>query len=204
MKRLVILGAGGHGKVVADIAIKTKNYDEILFLDDGKSGEVLGLPVAGKIKDFAIWQHDAEYFVAIGNSTVRESLIKQIVSSGKPVATLIHPNATIAESVKIGQGTVIMAGAVINPDTVIGEGVIINTSCSIDHDNVIGDYVHVSVGTHLAGGVSVGKHTMVGAGTTVINNISICENCMVGAGAAIVKDIEIEGTYIGVPAKRYR
>ena len=187
--------------MVADIAIKTAKYDEILFLDDNKEGKVLDIPVTGKINDFPKWSRDAEFFVAIGNSVVRERLINRIVEAGNTVATLVHPKACIAESVKLGQGTVVMAGAVINPDTVIGNGVIVNTSCSIDHDNVISDYVHISVGAHLAGSVNVGKHTMIGAGAIVINNISICENCMIGAGAVVVKDIEEKGTYIGVPAR---
>lgn len=190
--------------MVADIAVKSDKYEEIIFLDDGKKGNVLGLPVAGNIADFNQWHNNTEFFVAIGNSSSRENLIQRLINEGKTVTTLIHPNACVADSVKLGMGTVVMAGAVINPDTVVGNGVIVNTSSSIDHDNVIGDYVHVSVGVHLAGTVNVSKHTMIGAGATVVNNISICENTMIGAGAVVVKNIEEKGTYVGVPARRYR
>lgn len=201
MDTLIILGAGGHGKVAADIAIKMDKYKEILFLDDTKEGQVMGLTVAGKISDYAAWRKRADYFVAIGNSKARADFIEQLLNDGESVATLIHPCSCIGEGVSIGHGTVVMAGAVINPDAAIGTGAIINTASSVDHDCTIGDYCHISVGAHLAGTVTVGSHTMIGAGATVINNVTICENCMIGAGAVVISNIETEGTYIGVPAR---
>jgi sugar O-acyltransferase (sialic acid O-acetyltransferase NeuD family) len=190
--KLTIIGASGHGKVVADIA-RLNGYDEIEFLDDDLSKKLCGkYPVVGTT-DMEI---DGDIFVAIGNGHIREKLSKE-----RDLITLIHPKAIIADGVKIGKGTVVMAGVVINPEVIIGQGCIINTSCSIDHDCIIEDYVHVSVGSHVCGTVTIGRHTWVGAGCTVSNNISICGGCMIGAGAVVIKDISMLGTYVGVPAK---
>lgn len=114
--------------------------------------------------------------------------------------TLIHPNATVADSAQIGVGSVVMAGAVINPYAKLGKGCIVNTCDSVDHDCEVRDYVHVAVGAHLCGTVSIGEYTWVGAGATVSNNISICPECMIGAGAVVVKNIEEAGAYVEVPA----
>jgi len=200
--RLIIIGAGGHGKVCADIALKMGCYADISFLDDGSAGEVMGLPVIGKTSDFGRWIDEADYFVAIGNPKVRAMFVNIMKEAEVEIATLIHPKSVIGANVTIGCGTVLMAGTVVNPDTHIGEGVIINTAASVDHDNIIGDYCHISVGAHLAGTVEVGPNTMIGAGTTVINNVKICSDCIIGAGAVVVKNIDEQGTYVGVPAER--
>lgn len=200
MKELVIIGASGHGKVVADIA-KKNGYNKIFFLDDNSNiDECDGYKVVGKTSDFL--NYNCDIFVAIGNSKIRQLIYTQIENANKNIVSLIHPAAVIADTVKIGTGSVVMAGAVINSATSIGKGCIVNTCASIDHDNTIGDFVHVSVGSHLAGTVSIGNSTWIGVGATVSNNTSICENCMIGAGAVVVKNIDEEGTYIGVPAKR--
>lgn len=202
MKQLVIIGASGHGKVVADIAKKT-GYEQIIFLDDNESlMKCGGYTVAGKCCSFA--EYDCDIFVAIGNPVIREKFLNELAQNGKNVPILIHPNASIAEHVEIGKGTVIVAGAVVNPGTVIGKGCIINTGASVDHDCALADYVHVSVGAHVAGSVKIGERTWVGAGATVSNNVSICADCMIGAGAVVVKAIYEKGTYIGIPARKMR
>ena len=202
MNRLVIIGASGHGRVVADIVQKLNNYSEIVFLDDGEITESMGIPVVGKVADVDKYLCDSDIFVAIGNCQVRETLINRLLLTNAFIPTMIHPNATVGASVELGAGTVVMAGAVINPCTKIGKGVIINTCSSVDHDCLIGDCVHIAVGAHLAGAVCIGEKTWVGAGATVSNNVSICASCMIGAGAVVIKDIAESGTYIGVPAKR--
>jgi sugar O-acyltransferase (sialic acid O-acetyltransferase NeuD family) len=190
--KLTILGASGHGKVVADIA-RLNGYDDINFLDDDDTLLFCGgYPVIGKTDKPA----DGDVFIAVGNSEIRERL-----SQHRRLITLVHPSAVIAKDVEIGKGTVVMAGAVINPGARIGKGCIINTSSSVDHDCVIGDFTHVSVGAHLCGTVNIGKHTWIGAGATISNNVNICGECTIGAGAVVIKDIEKSGTYIGVPAK---
>lgn len=197
MRKLAIIGASGHGKVVANIARKN-GYSEIVFFDDDESiHECGGYPVIGNSSK-AGWI-DADIIVGIGSAGIRKR-IQESVPEGKLV-TLIHPDAVIAEDVAIGTGTVVMAGAVINPGVRIGKGCIINTCSSVDHDCEVGDYVHIAVGSHLCGTVSVGDGTWIGAGATVSNNVSICSDCMIGAGAVVVNDIDVCGTYVGVPAK---
>lgn len=199
MKRLAIIGASGHGKVIADIAVKN-GYEEIVFLDDNPElKECAGFPVVGTSEDAAKYP-DYDIIVAIGNASIRKKM-QQKVGEDR-LTTLIHPQSVISRRVTIGKGTVIMAGAIINSDTNIGEGCIINTGASVDHDCNIGDFVHVSVGAHVAGTVIIGNGTWIGAGATVSNNIEICEVCMIGAGALVIKNIKENGTYIGVPVKK--
>lgn len=202
-KKLVIVGAGGHGKVVADIADKMNIYDEIYYLDDCLIGKEIGGKMVISGVEYAIeHKDDVDAFIAIGNASIRQNIFNRYRGVGVTIPTLIHPNAVIASDVKIGTGTVVMAGTVINSGTEIGQGVIINTCASVDHDNVIGDFVHISVGAHLAGNVSVDHSTWIGIGAVVSNNISIIGNVVIGAGATVVNDIEEEGTYVGVPARR--
>ena len=199
MKQLVIIGASGHGKVVADIA-KKNGYEQILFLDDRDClAECGGYAIAGKCCRYA--DYDCDVIVAIGNPAVRERFLQELEKAGKYIPVLIHPSAVIGENVKFGHGSVVAASAVVNPGAVIGKGCIINTCASVDHDCEIADYVHIAVGAHVAGTVSVGERTWIGAGATVSNNITICPDCMIGAGAVVVKDISEKGTYIGVPAR---
>lgn len=198
-KRLVIVGASGHGKVVYDIACATNKYSEILFLDDNDRSASFGEKYYGRVERLSELINNCEIIVAIGNSKVREKIMNQY--SNADFATLIHPNAVISPSTKIGKGTVVMAGAVVNADSIIGNGVILNTCSSVDHDCIVGDYSHVSVGAHLCGTVKTGVHNWIGAGATVINNIDICSDCYIGAGAVVVKNIETLGTYVGVPAR---
>lgn len=202
MKSIIILGASGHGKVVADIA-KKNGYTDIAFLDD-KDGltECGGYPVRGKCSRFT--EYDCDMIVAIGNAKVRQQFQELLESSGKSIPVLIHPNAVIDESVEIGSGSVVMAGAVINAGSKIGKGCIINTCASVDHDCILEDYVHVSVDAHLAGTVSVGRRTWIGIGAVVSNNLSITGDCTIGAGAVVINNITEQGTYIGVPAKKVK
>lgn len=199
-KKLAIIGASGHGKVIADIAVKN-GYKEIVFYDDNENvHECNGYPVVGRSAEAVTI--DADIVIGIGNAIVREKLQNSLDS--RKLVTLIHPNAVVAEDVTIGEGTVIMAGAVVNSGAHIGRGCIINTCSSVDHDCNIEDYVHIAVGAHLCGTVNVGSCSWIGAGVTVSNNISICSNCMIGAGAVVVRDIVEVGTYVGAPAKNIK
>ena len=198
MKKLIIIGASGHGKVIADIAVKN-GYEEIFFLDDNVSlTECAGFPVVGATTDIEYYA-DCDVIVAIGNASIRERIHNEL--QGYHLVSLIHPDAVISRRVTIEKGTVVMAGAVINSDVTIGEGCIVNTCASIDHDCHIGNFVHVSVGSHIAGTVDVGNRVWIGIGAVVSNNVSITSDCMLGAGAVIVDNVNIDGTYIGVPAK---
>lgn len=201
-KSIVIIGASGHGKVVADIARKT-GYKKIIFLDDNAHRtSCVEYPVEGPVAGYR--NYDCDMVVAIGNAEVRQRIQTELMNAGKHLATLIHPAAVLGENVVLGEGTVVMAGAVVNPCVLIGKGCIINTCASVDHDCEVEDYVHISVGAHLAGNVHVGKGTWIGIGAVINNNISITSGCMIGAGAVVVHDIGIEGTYIGVPVRRLK
>lgn len=200
-KKIVFIGASGHGKVLADIA-ELNGYNEIVFLDDNAERKTCGsYTVAGTSKDIDTYA-GYDFFVSIGSASARESVQRLLEEKNCRLATLVHPSATVAKTVVLGQGTAVMAGAVINPDAVLGRGCIVNTCASVDHDCTLSDFVHIAVGAHVAGTVSIGKRTWIGAGATVSNNVSICEDCLIGAGAVVVKDITKSGTYIGVPAKK--
>lgn len=194
-KKLIILGAGGHGRVVAETA-EQLGYS-VSFLDDTKSDND---KVIGKISDFNKYINGYSFFVAIGNNELRKDLLTELSKSGAEIATLIHPKSAVSKNATIEKGTVVMAGAVVNSGSHIGEGCILNTSSSVDHDCNIAEFTHISVGAHLAGNVRIGEESFVCAGATVINNISICKKCIIGAGAVVIKDITESGTYIGVPA----
>lgn len=201
--KLLIIGASGHGKVVADIALKMNRWKSIGFLDDDENIKLsMGLEVMGKSSDALKYIYNCDIFVGIGNNAIREKIQERLEDYGASIPVLIHPEAVIGEQVELGVGTVIMARAVVNCCTKIGKGSIINTGATIDHDNLIEDYVHISPGVHTAGTVKIGKCTWLGIGSVVSNNVNITSGCKIGAGAVVVKDINEAGTYIGVPAKQ--
>lgn len=194
MKRVVILGASGHARVIADIITACGDKVEA-FLDDNTSIE----GVSGSISEYVNFK-DSEFVIGIGNAEIRKKF------SALPLKwyTAIHPSAVVSPKATIGEGTVVMPNAVINSGAVIGKHTIINTAAVVEHDNVIEDFVHISVGAKIGGTVHVGESTWVGIGATVNNNINICGGCIIGAGAVVVKDVKMKGIYIGIPAKNMR
>lgn len=203
LRKLAVIGAGGHGKVVADIA-RQIGYEEIIFLDDRRELTVCGnYHVIGKSGDAAAFAEKGyDLSIAIGDAKERQRIQESLEAEKITCVTLIHPNAVIADDVGIGKGSVVMAGTVINPGSIIGKGCIINTCASVDHDCRMEDFVHVAVGAHLAGNVHVGARTWIGAGAVVSNDVEICADCMIGAGTVIVRNIGKSGTYVGVPAEQ--
>lgn len=201
--KLLILGAGGHGKVVADIALKMNKWNNIYFLDDDESiSEAISIKRVGKLEDSYKMIKEFDFFVAIGNNSDRMKIQSHLEDLGANIPILIHPTAIIGADVKVDIGTVIMAGVVINCCTTIGKGCIVNTNSNIDHDNFIDDYVHISPGSSLGGTVNIGTKTWIGIGSTIINNVSIGKDCIFGAGSVIITDILESGTYVGVPSKK--
>lgn len=199
MNRLVIIGAGGHGKVIADNALKN-GYTDICFADDRAAGTCMGLPIIGTSAELeALDDGRTEFLIGIGSNQVRKRIAER---AALPWATLIHPSAQIAADVTLGPGTVVMAGAVINASAKVGAHCIINTGAIVEHDNVLGDYVHLSPRTTLSGTVAVGECAWLGTGTSVINNVEICSNATVGAGSVVIRSIRKEGTYYGIIADR--
>lgn len=203
--KLILIGASGHGKVAAEIALKMKAWEHIFFVDDDPSlKSCMGIEVIGDTEVVRTYVHDCDFIVAIGDNKARSSVQQRLEAIGASMAKLIHPSAVVSEYASVGAGTVVMAGAVINGFASVGKGCIINTGSTVDHDGWIGDYVHLSPGVHLGGTVHIGQGTWIGIGGTVIHNISIAEYCTIGAGAAVVKDITESGSYAGVPARRLK
>ena len=201
--KLLIIGASGHGKVIADIALKMNKWKSMAFLDDDENiKQSMSIEVIGKSNDAFKYIQDYDIFVAIGNNSTRERIQEKLEKLGASIPVLVHPGATIGKQVEIGFGTAVMAGVVINCCTRIGKGCIINTGATIDLDNIIEDYVHIPPGANLAGTVRVGKGAWVGIGSVVSNNISIVGNSTIGAGAVVMKDIDEVGTYVGVPVRK--
>lgn len=199
--RLIILGAGGHGKVIADNALKN-GYENICFVDDHATGMCMGFPIIGTTADTSRFDDGkTDFVIGVGNNEIRKKISEQ---HNVKWTTLIHPSAQIGANVLIGTGTVVMAGAIVNTCSTIGAHCIINTGAILEHDNKIGDFVHISPGAALAGTVSIGKGTHIGIGASVINNVEICEHCVIGAGAVVVKSIKDRGVYAGVPARKIR
>lgn len=194
MKEVVIIGAGGHGRVIADI-IKQSGDKVLGFLDDA---ETKNLPMLGRVRDCVKYK-DKYVIIAIGNNEIRRRIAQQYLDLN--YYTAIHPSAIISPDVKIGEGSCVMPLAVVNNAATIGEHSIINTHATVEHDCVIGDFVHICPGATLCGTVNVGDNTQIGAGTVVKNNINIAADCMIGVSAAVVKDIKKAGVYVGVPAR---
>jgi UDP-N-acetylbacillosamine N-acetyltransferase len=204
---LVIWGASGHAKVVADIIHLTKNYRIVGFLDSlspQRQGEffcqasILGGQEQLESLKSAGTQH---IILGFGKGQARLDLTELVLEHGFSLATAIHPAAVIAPDVTIAPGTVVAAAAVINPAVQIGSNVIVNTSASVDHDCVIEDGSHICPGVHLAGNVTIGRATWVGIGATVIGGIRVGAGTVIGAGAVVIDDIPDGVVAYGVPAK---
>ena len=199
MNRLIIVGAGGHGRVIADSALKN-GYKDICFVDDNATGLCVVFPIIGTISELKKFDDGkTDFIIGIGNNEIRKKISELYDVNW---VTIIHPSAQIAFNAEIGKGTVIMAVAAVNAGATVGEHCIINTGAIVEHDNVVGDFVHISPGVALGGMVSVGSLSHIGIGATVKNNIDICAECIVGAGAVVVRNIHEQGTYIGVPIRK--
>lgn len=200
MSGILIIGAGGHAKVVADI-VQLLRIPLQGFLDDNPDlwdSQLTGLPVLGGTDAFSRYKPDGLVH-GIGENHIRRSIAERLAS--ELWVSIVHPSATVATSVQIGSGTVVAGGAVINPHVYIGTHCIINTAATVDHDCQIGNYVHVAPGVNLAGGVTVGDATLIGIGASVIPYRSIGANVVIGAGAVVVDDIPDGVTAVGVPAR---
>jgi sugar O-acyltransferase (sialic acid O-acetyltransferase NeuD family) len=204
MAPLLILGAGGHGKVVADAALETGNWVEVVFLDDAwPEKKVNGCwPVVGNMQELPCWRDRCkDGVVAIGDNKLRMQFQAKLAAAGFNVVSVIHPAATVSRYATLGAGSVVFAGAVINVDATIGDGAIINTSATVDHDCILGVGVHISPGAHLGGGAKVGDCSWIGIGASVIHLASLGSNTIVGAGAVVLGDIPDGVTAIGMPAR---
>jgi sugar O-acyltransferase (sialic acid O-acetyltransferase NeuD family) len=205
--KVVILGAGGHGEVVADmIAAGARIADAMVellgFLDDDPrlaGVEIGGAPVLGNLAGAERVAADA-FVVAIGNNDARARITDALVAAGRRVVSIEHPRAVVSQRTTIGNGTMVSAGAVVITGARIGRGVILNTGCTVDHHTRVGDYAHIAPGAHLGGEVTIGARTLVGIGATILPRCRVGAGCTVGAGAVVIADVPDGATAVGVPA----
>ncbi|MQU00184.1 UDP-N-acetylgalactosaminyltransferase [Pseudomonas sp. FSL R10-2245] len=203
LRKLAILGTGGHGKVVADTA-EMCDWSNIEFFDDRWPSKTMleHWPIKGDTQVLLSRLQEFEgVIVAIGNNSIRHSKINELLQAGANIISLSHPAAVISKYATIGRGVVVLAGVVVNASVKIGDGAILNTGCSVDHDCVLAECVHISPGARLAGEVDVGFLSWIGIGASVRQCVTIGSNVTVGAGAVIVGDTVDDVTLVGVPAK---
>ncbi|HHH28006.1 MAG TPA: acetyltransferase [Polyangiaceae bacterium] len=201
-RQVVVYGASGHGKVVADILLAA-GVAVRGFVDDGTTkSEVMGLPVLGRWEWLAS-QDPTTMTVAlgIGRNDIREEVAGRCEDAGLPLMTAVHPRAVVSPSATIGAGTAVMAGAVVNPDARIGRGVIINTAAIVEHDGVVGDFAHMSPNAATGGGVTLGARVHVGVGASLIPLVNVGDDTVVGAGAVVLRDLPAGVVAYGVPAR---
>lgn len=203
--RLVILGAGGHAKMVIEAARTQGKYEPTLCLAhvDDLVPDVLGVATEAETDERLLSLQQAGYhaFVAVGSNRLRRKLCTKLQSLGLPLATIISSQAWVSPSATLGAGTVVMPGAIIGAAVTIGRGAIINTAASVDHDGGIGDYVHIAPGVHLAGCVTIGEATFLGVGVSVIPERTIGSGSTIGAGAVVVRDVPDNQVWVGCPAR---
>lgn len=195
--RLLVVGAGGHAKVVIDAA-RLAGIEPVGVVDErGGRTDLLGIPVFAAAEDV-----DADSFlIAVGDNRTRADLFAAHAASGLTPASVIHPSAIIAPDVVIGGGTFVAAGVVVNTATTVGENAILNTSSTVDHDCVIGDHAHVGPTCGLCGGVSIGEGALIGVGCSIIPTRSVGAWTVLGAGSVVIDDIPSSSRFAGVPAR---
>ena len=207
MKKLLIIGDGGHGKSVLDCALSMNIYDEIAFLINHDEKET-----DKRLKKYRIFEKEKtnlsslreEYnniVVAIGDNNLRIALMKEYKDAGFNLETLIHASASVSQLASIGEGSVILANASVNAFTSIGEGCIINTNANVNHDSVLEKGVHLSPGVSMGGNVHIGEKTWIGVGSSVRNKISIGHDTIIGMGSVVIKDIDSGVIAYGTPCK---
>jgi len=205
--KVIVVGAGGHGQVTADILLKHAasggSLIAIGFVDDEERiwrTNILGLSVFGPIDMLDSIAHDA-VVVAIGANRLRFELIKRLLSRGEQLVAAIHPSAQIAYNTAVQPGAMICAGVVVNTGSCVGEGVIVNTGATVDHHTNLASCAHIAPGVHMGGNVHVGERTLVGVGATVLPTIRIGHDAVIGAGATVTRDVPDEVTVVGTPAR---
>jgi sugar O-acyltransferase (sialic acid O-acetyltransferase NeuD family) len=207
MTRVLIVGAGGHAQVIADVILsRARLGDDVQllgFVDDNPDQlgrKILGVKVLGLSSQCLEFQPEA-VIVGIGDNATRARMYDQLKAGGVTIGTAIHPRAVVAADVEIGGGSVVFANAVINTGSIVGPNVIVNTGATVDHHARIGAHVHIAPGVHLGGTVTIGEGAFVGLGSSVVPNRTLGAWSVIGAGAAVIHDVPPRTTVVGVPAK---
>jgi sugar O-acyltransferase (sialic acid O-acetyltransferase NeuD family) len=204
--RVIVWGAGGHGKVIVDALLASESCTLVGILDDDntkRGSNVLGIPVSyspGSLRTFRQTLDFDRVAIGIGDNYIRSEKFQQVKACGLELMNVIHPSAHISRFVEFGVGVTILAGAVINPGTVIEDNVCVNTAASIDHDNYLETSCHIFPNATLTGGVRVGKFAYVGSGAVVAPNLVVNKYSQIGAGAVVLKDVAEGIVVAGVPA----
>lgn len=207
MTRIIIVGGGGHAKVLASIIEKSTDYEILGYIDNRNRGRLLGVSYLGNdsnLKRIIKKISGCAAVIGVGSIGInyrREEIFEQLKKLGFKLPAIVSEDAVVNRDVKLGEGAVVFDGAIINAGTRIGKGVIINTNSTVEHDCKIGNFSHIAPGATLSGGVQIGSHCLIGAGTSVIQYVKIANNSIIGVGAAVVKNCLKQGTYFGVPAK---
>lgn len=202
-RKLAVIGAGGHGKVVAELAAALGTYGEIVFLDDRAQSSINGFPVIGTtlLLENSLSPEQYDVAVAVGNNRIRRQIAEKAATLGFSLPVLIHPNAYVSPSATVGQGSVVMAQAVVQAGSVLKDGVIVNTAATVDHDCLLDAFVHISPGAHLSGNTHIGEESWIGTGACSRQQIRIGSRATIGAGAVVVRDVSDGMTVAGNPAK---
>ncbi len=204
MKKIIVIGAGGHSRSVCDIILQEPDNTIIGLIDSPENKGFWGIDILGNddVLPEILRKGYATYaFVAIGDNQKRHKISQQLEAIGYTFFNAISPSAFISPHAQLGEGIAVMPGATIGPNAKIGSGCIINTNASVDHDDQIGEYCHIAPGVTICGTVAIGDETFIGAGAKVIDGITIGSGNMIGAGAAVIKDLPNNCTAVGVPAK---
>jgi sugar O-acyltransferase (sialic acid O-acetyltransferase NeuD family) len=209
IRKVFVYGAGGHGKVVADILLARKDPRLAGFIDDRpelQGSTVLGLPICGDEQWLQKEASEQRVAVAlgIGDNPARQRVAQACLASGAELLTLVHPTASLSASVRLGPGAVVMAQAAINPDARIGAGAIVNTAASVDHDAEVGEFAHVGPKAAMGGASRLGSGSFLGIGAVIIHCAGVGARSIVGAGGVVVRDIPDGVIAIGVPARIHR
>lgn len=211
MDKIILLGGGGHCKVVIETILLEKKYDVVGIIDlQEKVGQsVSSIPIVGtdeELREYLIKKVDFCFITlgSVGNPNLRIKLFNKAKEIGFKFPNIIHPGSMISKSAKMGEGNYIAAGVIINADSIIGSNCIINTSTVIEHDCKIGDFVHFASGVTLCGGVEIGSFSHIGSGSVVIQHLRIGKNTIIGAGSTVIEDIGDNIVAYGNPCKEIR
>lgn len=202
--KIIVIGAGGHAKVIIEVIRAAGHYDILGLIDPGEIRSLLGVPVLGDDAQVAsLYQRGVRTaVVALGNNRLRQEIGTQLCAVGFDLPALVHPGACLSPSARIEGGAVVMCGATVGTEATVRRLAIINTGAIVEHDNDIGEAAHIGPGCALAGSVRIGERALVGVGSAVRPNVSIGADATVGAGSAVVADVPPGAVVGGVPARR--